>query len=229
MKLIKKLISKLKPPSPKELGRSKNNFLEMREFSPHTTNYTWEDWHEEVKRDYPVRYFIFETLKLKLGIKKRQLSQFIWDIKYRIMPEHKYHYLKLSQPKGFYEKYQHGWIECDQQMLFALFGILRDYVEKQLDGEFPTFSESETQDISYYEQIKFYEEAKDLYDYWINRRKIKKENLEKLLNEWSELRKSSQKTDNELYKKYRKAEKDFENEEDKNLIRLVKIRRYMWV
>jgi len=66
--MFKKIINKFKLPSPKELGRSDYNALPMRNFN-HNNMYTWEDYYEELKIKYPIRYFIFHFLKRKIDHK----------------------------------------------------------------------------------------------------------------------------------------------------------------
>ena len=53
---------KIRPPGPKALGHSKCNALPSKKFNPFEEKYSWEDWAAEVKKNYPIRYFIGETI-----------------------------------------------------------------------------------------------------------------------------------------------------------------------
>lgn len=70
----------------------------------------------------------FETL---WALIKWNISEAWWWLKYHLVPKHRYHILSLKQPNG----YQYGWLDADQQILYACFNILISFVEKEMGGE----------------------------------------------------------------------------------------------
>ena len=102
MFLLKKIF---KLPSPQDLGRSDCNALPSRNFTPDCEGYTWEDWREEVKKKYPIKYFFSETMVdfIKYNM-YYPIYRPIKDTKYclvsHLVPGRRYHILDLRQPKG---------------------------------------------------------------------------------------------------------------------------------
>lgn len=83
----------------------------------------WSVREDRIKRTFPVRFFIWETLPdwFNHSIKRRWKDARLW-IRYRTTD--KYHVLKMDLKPGYYDP--------DTRMLQAVFQILQDYVEIEL-------------------------------------------------------------------------------------------------
>lgn len=235
---------KFGPPSPVELGRSKRNALPMK-FHADDGDYTWEDWEIEVKKDYPVRYFIGKTVPRQLHRKIiNPVDNFFYWLRTNTI--NKYHLLDLRQPKtDTKDDYKWGWIdECDK-LILANFSVLRDYMkdyhanksfvygpdeesirllEKELiDSE----NKSGSKDIGIREQIKHLKEIKNIWEYWIFDRKILLKNIDKALKNWAETPKGTIKE--KRYDILKQLEEDFDILEEDMLIRLIRVRKSLWI
>jgi hypothetical protein len=231
-------------PTPMELGKSKYNALPLKGFmSPSQKGeYTWDDWHRDMKKQYPIKYFITEDVFDWFDSKRRRINDAIYWLKSHTI--RKYHLLDLRQPKttSYCDSYRYGWIDSDRQMLLALFNILVNFCEKEKNvSEYIQFLKEEqnnnTDNIPLYdysEQIKMFEEILDLYKYWKVDRPEKQKYLGDLLHRWSESRKEDEdnswvdRGSQELFDEHTKLEKELLEEEECNMIRLIKVRGIMW-
>lgn len=229
------------PPSPIELGKSKSNALPMREFTPETKDYTWEDWREEVKRDYPVRYFIAETVPHKVSVKIiMPIDHFFYWIKSRFI--RKNHLLDLRQPKtGTSDDYEWGWLEHDQKLVLGCFTALKHYME---DAErCPTYgpddkSIAELEELLEKEKnneedcyatgtenfIKTLKEVKEIWNYWTVERKQQLKYMDYLIRKAY----GRNSRDKQAQKEHSLATQWFYQIEEEMLIRLIKIRSVLW-
>lgn len=137
--------------------------------------------------------------------------------------------------KAFYAPW-----ECQDMLLTFNFELLCDFYENGgidiIDWESEEFHSNAKKEIDY------------LYNYWKVERKEKQEENDYLLSEWSlhivhwsepykELDTDkdlyawcsiSSKYGDYLHSLYRKCEEEFEKQEEENLIRLIKIRGFLW-
>lgn len=216
---MREWFERFEPPDPKELGWSETNALEMRHFSPFTQGKTWEDWHDYVKEHYPYRYKIYQFFRW-LGKKKYNFGMRWYLFKSRFFI--KQHLLNLNQSYNGYDVYEYGYCDPSEQVLYANFNILKEFVEKE-EPHKPEYYDDDEHGKEWAEASR---EIYDLYDYWMVRRaandrvatdyyeKFKeaktKEESEKIRNDWM------------------KAKDAFDDEEQRNLERLIKVRRFMW-
>ena len=131
-------------PSPMKLGMSdSNNALGSKMFGNQPGQVCWEDWEEKVKTMYPVRYYLIEELGPIIRRKYRQwITTPIYWLKCHLFTKHKYHLIDIREPKGDPRSYRYGWIDSDHKMVLALFTILNDHVEGELDNRYcPTEEE----------------------------------------------------------------------------------------
>lgn len=174
----------------------------------------WDEWKKKAKKEYPIRYFFSEELTMWFSVKVRRIENFIWKIKHRIIPRHKYHIVDTGLEPEYYD--------VDTRMLHACFSLLCSYVEEELPSciskfrfknklEYNDFIEgldymmalNEAEGLS--EHVKTYKEIKSLYVWW---KKDYLVNFDML--------------------KY--DEIDSYNEvATENIVRLVKIRSFLWV
>ena len=215
MKFLKKLF---KLPSPVELGMSKTNALPMRRFDPFNKDFCWEDWERYVAKHYPVRN-LFKQIFKWFGQKKFNTEE-RW---YRFTSRHfkKQHLLDLRQGYNGYDVYEYGYCGPVERILYANFNILKEFIEKEKPPR-PEDIPKEFED-----QIRTHTEMYDLYDYWMVRRKKEDDKVNFIFN-----RMKSYPKEDKVYKaisyRWLKAREAFEAEEQRNLERLIKIRRSMW-
>ena len=220
-------------PSPKELGWSKNNALAMGEFC-RPGDKTWTDWKNKMQLEYPTRYFFAETLPFWFYINfTRRIKNSLYWI--RSHTYNKYHILDLRQPiekdgiENLHDSYRWGYICADTKMLFALFNILNDFVE----NEFKDFYCPTEEDIANVPtnsiQRDAYFEILALHKYWnIDRKKAQKE-MDKLLDEWMAAKSFGDPNTNKLFVKENALQKAYEDQEEEMLIKLIKIRKSLWI
>ena len=168
--------------------------------------------------------------------KKEKISDYFYHIwKYSRIRDW-YHKIKCR----FFEKYylldtrlpKDSWFDTDHKMLYAMMALLLDYIEKEKPFE-----------IINWESDDFHKHAKkemlEIKDWWDNYENRQKE-IEKALQKWSDLRtggkedllsninkpetEESQKQNDLLHE----LEDKLENEETEMMIRLIKIRKFLW-
>jgi len=174
----------------------------------------WDEWRKEAKKQHPVKYFFSEELTIWFRIKIRRIENYYWKIKYRFIPKHKYHIVDTGLKPEYYD--------VDTRMLHVCFSLLCCYVEKQLPSciskfrfknklEYSDFIEGLDYMILLNEKeglnahVETYKEIKSLYIWW------KKDYLVNFdMLEYHEI--------------------DSYNEiATENIVRLVKIRGFLWV
>lgn len=151
-----------------------------------------------------------------------------WDwFKIRFIPKHRYHILDLTKGGN---NYHYGWHDTDSRMLQACFLLLVEYVEcekpfQEIDWEYGQKSKEIAAEIRY------------LYNWWKTDRAAKRAALTK---EWDALSpEDSSKfipVDNggftiyipESHRALKRKEDELEEEDQRNLERLIKIRGWLW-
>jgi hypothetical protein len=223
-----------KLPSPVELGKAKYNALPIRSFDPDCTEYTWEDWNEEVKSLYPIRYFIFHTsrdfiLSKFIGPIKRG---FYW-LKCHLLPKHKHHLLDLRQPVNEYyiDHYRYGFIDTSHKMLYALFNLLKEHLDqKPYDVSLDFSLEEIANDPAMQVQFDTLQEAKALMYWWEVTRKENYQTYHNMLKTWSFLRQQGKnKQDADFYlNQIQIFEDGLQKTTDEMTFRLLRIRKNLW-
>lgn len=224
----------LKLPSPVDLGWSEYNALQSREWTPDCDGYCWEDWHAEVKKMHPVKYWIAETAsdflryKVWFPIKRPFGKAWYWLVSHAIA-KRRYHMLDLRQPGG----YQYGWQDVDQKMLYAIFNLLKEYFDEEpyeLTAHYTL--EEINADPAYKQQYETIQEAKSLLHWWQVGRKEEEKVRAELLHRWCELKKDDQARRDgradEMWAVLQTADEDYEKKTDEMIARLMKIRRSLW-
>jgi hypothetical protein len=222
---MKKLLNLFKLPTPVELGRAAHDALPLRDllFEDSEGKYTWEDWREEVKRDYPIRYFLNRTLPYFFNSCIYPFT-FVYNfLKYNLCPKHRYHILDLRQPKAQCDTYRWGYSDPRERMLYACFNLLKELVERELSPIETTISncekrvgecKDEDEKNILFDQLLYFKEINSLYEWWKDVRKVEYEEKEIMYdldkNKWME------------------ASQRFEEKEQEMFMRLAKIREYLW-
>lgn len=227
--LLRKLV---RLPTAVELGRSDSEALPSRDFGHAPEDYTWEDWEEEVKEKYPVRFFISETLGGKVDLWRAQAENAVYWLKCHTLPEYRgYSRIDIRRP-GPGIPYYYGWIDRSEALLYAAFVCLRDFVEKEEPRD-PAASwplEEIAADVQLQYQKDSHDEIMALYHWWMKGRLEEEAEEDRLYSQLAAVR-GRQGDDPEFrtaadaWNAYRKFRAD---REDEMLIRLCKVRGRLW-
>src|SRR5260221_14182527 len=96
MPKLLKLPKWLRVPSPVDLGKATYNALPMKDIGNPNNSYSWSDWEEEVKINYPIRYFLFETIPFKFSVKiKMPIEEAIYWVKCKLFKKYKFHLIDI--------------------------------------------------------------------------------------------------------------------------------------
>lgn len=231
MNYMKKLFSF---PGPKDLGKANSNYaLPSRLFNKYQTGYTWEDHDMELKKLFPLKYFFLKRIpefinKFFWWKTKRTFKDIYYWLQCHLLPSYHFHILDLRQPKGS-DHYSYGWRDIPEKMLYANFNLLKDFLEKEnpYDPSDDNTLEEIYKDPGLITSYKYMQEAKFLHHWWTVIRKEKYNEEQSLLSKAVEV-KNNKKQYDELMEKWREANKKFDEEEQEMLIRLIKIREFMW-
>ena len=221
----------------KLFGIPKPKALPSKMFGSKPGEYTWEDWREDAKKDNPIRYFFSETVPHWWNVHISMNIEHAWYW-LRTHTVHRYHKLDLRQPyTGTDDDYTWGWLDEDRQLVFACFNVLVSYVDSVNSQEhiYGTDNINDLRESMIKDgvenpddmpQLKCLMEAKELYQYWTVKRKVDLNKRRDLLLDWS--RNKDKDGNQKRWNALRKAEDDFDKEEEEMLIRLIKIRRSLW-
>lgn len=200
--------------------------------------YCWEDYHREMKRDYPIRYFFNHTVTQWWRVHvSMNINHFLYWIESHTVK--KYHIIDLRQPKTRTDDdYTWGYITHTQKLTLACFTILCDYIEEYEETFNVNYAESllllseslkKTNGLekeSLAEELKVRAIAWNLYRYWTIGRKLKLKQIESLR---SKLYMSDGEEKTALREQVHIMEESFHLTEDLNLQKLLKIRDKLWV
>lgn len=227
----------LKLPTPVDLGWSKTNALALEDFNHHPDSKTWEDWHRTVKEMHPIRYWIAETAADEIRYSVISFFRPLETLRYwfvsHFIPSRRYHMLDLRQPRMKGDKnsgYRYGWQDVPEKMLYAMFNLLGEYLNKEQPVDLTLYYTHEQieDDPHLKAQQKVFEEANSIYYWWTKTRHEENAHCDKLLNDWYEAHKNKEDSKDELHTLLENQEKLNEEKIDEMISRLVKIRRNLW-
>jgi hypothetical protein len=240
MKFLKTLF---KIPTPKELGRTKySNALPMRDFCDDENEYCWEDYYEEIAEKFPVRNFLGVTLPKFI---KYKLFYPIWApystletyLVSHLIPSRRYHMLDLRQPCSKdqainFDCYRYGWLEVSDKMLYAMFNLLKEYLQNAYDPS-KDYDEWEIENMPDIQSIhEDYQTAKAILYWWDVERKqaiIDIDNIGKKMEYAHDNRKElGAAARTEAVDEYFKAKQALEDKTEEMLIKIVKMRNKLW-
>jgi len=188
----------------------------------------WDEWKKDMGKNYPIRYFIHETIPdiwsdvWEYGI-VRFFHNLKWNILHRFHPKHRYNIVKTGLEPGYYDP--------DTLIFEATFHLLADYVESNIKYGRIDWENDEGHAAAWKEMKELVHWYKEIYP---NREKVldKKRpepniGMDRLFNE-----KYENDPDVIEYRKYLKyygeMEAKWEMEDEENLIRVIKLRPYLW-
>lgn len=168
MKYGSKIPRFLRLPSVVELGKSQGNYLPMKGFGATDGCYTWEDYRAEMKNNYPIKYFIYETFPTWFN---RKIIRPISDFKYYIVSHtiRKYHMLDLRNKEN---NYNYGWVDADSQLLYASMAIMENFIiEQDTENRLIWLKEELAKDpncaeFNWKDSINFCEELLAIQNWW---------------------------------------------------------------
>lgn len=169
MKYGHKIPRFLRLPSVIELGKSNINALPSSIWGHNNEgDYTWEDYEIEMRKKYPIKYFIYYTFS---SLFRRSIIKPLSDIKYYIVSHtiRKYHLLDIRNKEN---DYRYGWIDADQQLLYATMAIMESFIIEQdtprrliwLKEEL--IKDPECKEFNWHDSIKFCEDILSIQNWW---------------------------------------------------------------
>lgn len=214
----------IRPPSPVELGMSKYNSLPSKRFNPFCEDICWEDWREEVKKDYPIRYFISEVIPHYWAVK---VTMPIFDFKWKVIDFFRRPHLLDTRNR----EYKGGYVDPSEQFLYAGVECLRRYL---FDERGPTnyrdlYSEQEIDQEGLRDWQKHYDECWALWNYWVY---IRPNLVKKRHQQYLNMEAAAEENNKTAYDKYRQnwisSRVEEEKLEKEFMEGLLEIRRGMW-
>lgn len=184
---------------------------------------SWQEWMEHAKKEHPFLYFISEILPCNYRIVRNRIKDVYWFFQHRLNPRHRYNTIYTSLKPGYYDP--------ETQILYGCMDTFKNFMETCADKiDWEGSGES---------HAKAYKEMEEIYDWWVNRRPKREDflpELPTLPEEWGILPMLNSKYENHPLMKewkriaeiHREKEVEFEKEDDDMLIRLIKIRGYIW-
>jgi hypothetical protein len=164
----------------------------------------WDEWGKfeaDYKARRPIAYFVYRSLPLEVCVAKRRIRDAYWWVIHRVHPRHHYNIVRTGLPPGYYE--------IDTRMLYACFWLLKRFVEKERPGEFINWDSTP-------EHAAAWKEITSLYDWWTKERPHREEKDPYRDGDEDAIRASVE------------FETKCEEEDDRNLARLIAVRRYLW-
>lgn len=154
----------------------------------------------------------------------------------------RYHIVDCRNDSYDITGYSWGWVDRDHLLLLANFNILADFIEKEHPSEIIDWKSDDN-------NVHVWAEMMDIYNWWRTGRKLEWEAATAILNEipknfYENMFETDEEKLNdgevyyrlkptppeisEVYARYNEVEKKLVQKDEDNLIRLIKIRSYMW-
>jgi hypothetical protein len=137
----------------------------------------------------------------------------------------RYHVINISGQDG----YEWGWIDRDRAMYLACFKCLVEYVELEKPGEVIDWESDE-------DHSRAWKEIQDLYHWWKTGRAKEHAEHDALVDAWRksypggdpEFRVKDGRYQDERWVTWLKRSTELEEKDDEMLMRLMKVRRFLW-
>lgn len=184
----------------------------------------WSVWNDEFKQTYPIRYFAYETVPDFFGaIQSRWEHKIKWPLLHRFHPKHQYNIIKPKLKPGYYDP--------DILIIESCFGMLIDLVDHHKKENIVNWEGMEHTDNAW-------KEMNELYDWWKNIRPTREDDLDRDHPypdlEFREILDERYENDPAMIEWCnvsdirRTIEEKWEQEDEDMLIRLMKIRRFLY-
>ncbi len=220
-RLVKGLWNQVRLPTPTEAGKSDHDALQLRGFGAEDGDYCWEDFHEYLKSTYPIRWFLFDTVRFWFITRIwSRLTDALYWVKCHTLPKYRaYSRIDLRNPRPGTD-YKYGWIDQSEVVMIAPFICLRNFVEKELAHEHRPPNDDDPQ----------HKEVMALYRWWQDGFIEEEAECTRLYSKYCEARATDPKSmmsdiTGQAWMNYRTWRDEHEQE---MLERLIKVRRYLW-
>lgn len=189
------------------------------------TEFSWEDWHDEMKKEYPIRYFLLNRIPHYLTVHiKMPIDDFIYYIKCHSLKEYKFHLLDLRN-----NEYKFGYQDQDTKLLYASFAILNEYAKAQDLDNYIKMLENESVNI---DRLNACKEIKKLQNWFLYDRPLKEEEINKALYIAVENGKKARINETydffEIYKEYEKLKEELRADENNAMRKIIDLRDFLW-
>lgn len=186
----------------------------------------WEDWDVHMRRNYPVRYFLWETVPNALWPLWRSLKAAHYWLRCHLLPSCRYHLLDLRGVDPL-STYTHGYVDPCEVMRLSAWAALRAYVaEGPTDPATWATPEELAGDLK--DQKFHYDEAMELHRWWMQGRAVEQAKVDALY----EATRVAISDGEDAYRAATKVWLDYyrwmEEHEEEQFLRLCKIRRTLW-
>jgi len=201
----------------------------------------WEKWENEVKKDKPILWFIFETIPSFFSSIFYNIKEFIYHLNCKYFK--KYHHIKIDIDRFLNNEYDddpnqnkknnlknYHWIDSDTKILYGNFQILVDFVENEIAADIVDWSADK-------KHQEIYDEFMFLYKWWTKLRPMRDTKIPSIHDFGYEENQPlfSINHNDPRYRQYSKAidsyfekEQEYDNEDTEMLIRLISIRKWLW-
>jgi len=190
----------------------------------------WTKWEKETRANHPIKYFLLETAPTFIDSNwKWWIRDPVYHLKCKYITQ--YHYIKIDIDR--FKRYDkkvsirnYYWFDSDEQILYAMFQILVDFIEKEADIV-DWSSDAKHQEV--------FDELTELYTWWTKDRPNRDDSYPSTKDFGFDNIFADNVTKQPGYRAWRDAcdekeqkEREYEQEDTEMLIRLITIRGYMW-
>lgn len=195
-----------------------------------TSSTGWRKWEKENKSKYPIRYFLLETAPTFVSSNWRWwIGDPIYNFKCKYII--KYHHIKIDVDR-FMRYYKtsfrnYHWIDSDEQILYGMFQILVDFMEEK-SGIVDWSADPKHQEI--------FNELTKLYEWWIGDRPNRDDSYPcsedfGIIDIFGDhiSKQPGYKAWRDACDEREKRDREYDLEDTEMLIRLITIRKYMWI
>lgn len=188
----------------------------------------WKKWKDEMAEKYPVRFFFFNIVPnsvsdfFRYNVTK-PLHDVKWAILHRFHPKHQYNILKPRSLKP-------GYYDSDTRILHACMDELSEFVEWNERNDWIDWGGDDKHKIAW-------TEMKTIYRWWNKDRAKMEEEADRAIRKWHDVytkeggfdrTKNLSKRANRLSDEHQRLEDLIVATDEDMLVRLMKIRRFLW-
>lgn len=189
----------------------------------------WDEWGANARATHPIRYFFQETVTGWWSTLSHHVSRYVWAVKHRVVPKHRYHVIKPRSLKP-------GYHDPDDLILCSCMDVFCEYFETGAQNV--EWSSDE-------EHLNTYKEMEEIYIWWTKAWPKSEEitidgkarlKFPELPENWGMMAALNDKYKDtpeiaawrDVGDANRKADAEWEASEEEMLCRLMKIRRSLW-
>ena len=180
----------------------------------------WENWRNEHKTNFPIKYFMLEEVPQYFSDKKMFIDEYIWKFKHRYIPKHQYNVIRIKDLEP-------GYYDPDVLILHSNFQLLTEWYHNNIF------------DMEHSPNKEMFDIAKELVDWWENVRPNRTSQLREtpeppkdypacwlLMDKYKET--PIYRETIEIINRNNKIEEYWDQEDQEQLIKLMKIRTILW-